>query len=58
MFAPDAFRLSHGLEGNKRTLKRLLLLFNKHNKEHLQIHTHVEFSNARHLKTIPDKEKN
>jgi hypothetical protein len=32
--AANAVRLSHGSEGTKRPLNRLLLLFNNHNREH------------------------
>jgi len=43
---PNALRLSRGLEGTKRTLIRLLLLFNKYNRDQLQIQTHSEISHA------------
>jgi hypothetical protein len=38
-FAPNAFPLSHGLEGIGRPLIQLLLLFKQHNKEKPQIQT-------------------
>jgi hypothetical protein len=41
-FAPNAVRRSHGLEGTKRPLIQLLLLFNRHKRYHLQIQTHSE----------------
>ena len=43
-FAPNAVRRSHGLEGTKRPIIRLLLLFNKHKIYHLQIQTHSEIT--------------
>ena len=43
-FAPDAVGRSHGLEGNRRPLICLLLLFGKHNGDHLQIQTYSEIS--------------
>jgi hypothetical protein len=45
-FASNAFHHSHVLEGTKRPLIRLLLLFNKHNREHLQIQTHSKVSSS------------
>jgi hypothetical protein len=37
--AQNAVQHSQFLEGNKRTLIPLLLLFNKHKRDHIQIHT-------------------
>jgi len=39
-FLPNAVRRSHSLEGTKRPLIGFLLLFNKHNWDQLEIHTH------------------
>jgi len=36
-FAPNAVRRSHGLEGTKTPLVRLLLLFNRQNTDYMQI---------------------
>jgi hypothetical protein len=38
-FIPNAVRCSCGLEEAERKLIKLLLLFNKHNRDHLQIQT-------------------
>jgi hypothetical protein len=43
-FAPNAVSRSHGLQITTIPLIRLLLLFNKHNKDRLQIQTHSEIS--------------
>jgi hypothetical protein len=45
-FAPKAIRLSNGLEETKRPIIQLLRLFNKHYRDHLQIHTHNEISTS------------
>jgi len=41
-FVLNAIHHSCGLDGTKRPLTWLLLLFNKHRKDHLQIQTHSE----------------
>jgi hypothetical protein len=41
-FTPNAVHHSHGLERIKRPLIQLLPLFNKHNRDRLQIRTHSE----------------
>ena len=43
-FAPNAVRRSRGMEGTKRPVIRVLLLFHKHKRNHLQIQTHSEMS--------------
>jgi hypothetical protein len=43
-FMPNAVRRSHSSKGTKRPLIRLLLLFNKHNWEQLEIQTDSEIS--------------
>jgi hypothetical protein len=40
--APNAPHCSHCLEETKRPLIQLIRLFNKHNRDHLQIQTHSE----------------
>ena len=37
---------SHGLKGTRIPLAQLLLLFNKYNRDHLQIQTHSEISRS------------
>ena len=62
-FAPNAVRRSHGLEGTKRPLIRLILLFNKHKRwshlyrarskiTELLIPTHAHFQWLKFIKNI------
>jgi hypothetical protein len=43
--AQNAVQHSHCLEGTKRTLILLLLLFDKHKRDHIQIHIHSKYPN-------------
>jgi hypothetical protein len=45
-FAPNAVHRSHGLEGTRRPLVRLLLLFNRQNTDDMQIRTPSEMSRS------------
>jgi len=53
-FAPNSVRRSYGMEGTKRPLIRLLLLFQNHKRNHLPIQTHSEMSRfATAVRSVP-----